>query len=245
MLPRHLLRNQRSRGSGRAARGHGERVELATSVASAPTPSGSTSPPLAPTARWRDQARVEARLGDRRGRPAGEPCASDVAGAPTVASTSPSSPAVTHAAPSLPPQASGSERGDSDGGERLGRRDTTARRRRHALRGRDGQHVREHARRNPPTGTTGTSGAPGRRPPPLAATRTPPAARGRSPGRRLGLVQIQRDGVDAETLAGRARPVGEHVAQVAAAAPAGHLGAGHAVAVVVVQLDRARPRRAR
>src|SRR3954452_12411291 len=46
--------------------------------------------------------------------------------------------------------------------------------------------------------------------------------------------QVERAGVDAETLAGRPRAVREHVAEVAAAGAARDLGAGHPVAAVLV-----------
>src|SRR4051812_32194455 len=52
----------------------------------------------------------------------------------------------------------------------------------------------------------------------------------------LAAVEVQRAGVDAVALAGRARAVVEHVSQVGATARAPHLDAAHAVAVVRDQL---------
>src|SRR5690242_21290261 len=49
----------------------------------------------------------------------------------------------------------------------------------------------------------------------------------------LALVQLERDGVDAEPLARRPRAVGEHMSKVPATCRAGHLGSMHAVAVIV------------
>src|SRR6185437_7926549 len=54
---------------------------------------------------------------------------------------------------------------------------------------------------------------------------------------RLVLVQLERAGVDAVTLARRARTVREHVAEMPATSGAGHLDPVHAVAAVVVKLD--------
>ena len=53
---------------------------------------------------------------------------------------------------------------------------------------------------------------------------------------RLVLVERQRARVDAVALAGRARPVGEHVPEVPATGGTGDLDAVHSVAVVGVEL---------
>src|SRR5690349_2124695 len=50
-------------------------------------------------------------------------------------------------------------------------------------------------------------------------------------------VQVERAGVDAVALAGRAGAVREHVPEVAAAGPARHFRADHPVAAVLVNLD--------
>src|SRR6187401_3004592 len=53
----------------------------------------------------------------------------------------------------------------------------------------------------------------------------------------LGCDQVESEAVHAVPLAGGRRTVGEQVAQVRAAATAAHLGAHHAVAGVVDELD--------
>src|SRR5256714_9556156 len=58
-------------------------------------------------------------------------------------------------------------------------------------------------------------------------------------------VEVEREGVDAPALPGRARAVVEHMAQVGAAAPAQDLGAGHPVGAVLARLDRLGDRRLR
>src|SRR3954452_23146068 len=50
-------------------------------------------------------------------------------------------------------------------------------------------------------------------------------------------VQVERAGVDAVALAGRAGAVREHVPEVAAAGSARHFGADHPEAAVLVQVD--------
>src|SRR4029077_17264866 len=58
-------------------------------------------------------------------------------------------------------------------------------------------------------------------------------------------IQAKADRVDAVALAGGCRAVLEDVSEVRPAAPAGHLGAHHAVAAIGVQVDRVRDRRLR
>ena len=55
--------------------------------------------------------------------------------------------------------------------------------------------------------------------------------------RRLLLIQLQRDGIDAVTQAGRTRPVGKYVPKVSAALAADDLRSGHSVACVFFSLD--------